>query len=93
MSRETSIKALIKKCDDSLSELSKDYQSSLDQKHISEELKVDIKNILENLKSCLDYLAKDIHDKYTTKSRSVYISPFDIQKSNLINQYQMISMI
>lgn len=80
MSRETSIKALIKKCDDSLSELSKDYQSSLDQKHLSEELKVDIKNILENLRSCLDYLAKDIHDKYTTKKQDRLYFPIRYTK-------------
>lgn len=44
--------------------LQEDYRSSLETKEVSEELKVDIKNILENLRSCLDYIARDIHDRY-----------------------------
>jgi len=63
MSREKSISALIKKCRDSMTGLKSDYQASLEAKSISEELKIDIKNILENLRSCLDYIAKDIHEK------------------------------
>ena len=64
MSREKSIVALIKKCRESKTGLKSDYQDSLKAKAVSEELKIDIKNILENLRSCLDYIAKDIHEKY-----------------------------
>ena len=64
MSRKKSIDALIKKCRNSINGLKDDYQSSLKAKEISEELKIDIKNILENLRSCLDYIARDIHDKF-----------------------------
>jgi hypothetical protein len=68
MSREKSIAALIGKCRAALDALKNDYQSSLRAKNISEELKIDIKNILENLRSCLDYIARDIHDKFVAGS-------------------------
>jgi len=64
MSRKKSIAALIRKCRDSMATLKADYQASLSAKTVSEDLKVDIKNILENLRSCLDYIARDIHDKF-----------------------------
>lgn len=66
MSREKSIAALTKKCRDSMVTLKADYQASLDAKDVSEDLKIDIKNILENLRSCLDYIARDIHNKFIT---------------------------
>jgi len=66
MGRKKSIVALVKKCRDSMATLKEDYQTSLKAKEVSEELKVDIKNILENLRSCLDYIARDVHDKFIT---------------------------
>lgn len=68
MSRKKSIAALITKCRDSMSSLKNDYHASLEAKEVSEELKVDIKNILENLRSCLDYIARDIHDKFIARA-------------------------
>ncbi|MBU1397629.1 MAG: hypothetical protein KKE00_12215, partial [Proteobacteria bacterium] len=64
MSRKNSIAALIKKSRYSMVSLKNDYQASLKAKEVSEELKVDIKNILENLRSCLDYIARDVYDKF-----------------------------
>ena len=64
MSRKKSIAALIKKSRDSMASLKNDYQASLKAKEVSEELKVDIKNILENLRSCLDYIARDVYEKF-----------------------------
>lgn len=66
MSRKKSIEALIKKSRDSMASLKNDYQASLKAKEVSEELKVDIKNILENLRSCLDYIARDVYEKFIT---------------------------
>ena len=60
MKRKSSIEALIKRCKDDFSKLKTDYEKSLSEKKISEELKIDIKNIFENLRSCLDYIAHDI---------------------------------
>lgn len=64
MSREKSIAALIGKCRAAFGVLKSDYQSSLRAKNVSEELKIDIKNILENLRSCLGYIAHDVHDQF-----------------------------
>ncbi|HIE0125417.1 TPA: hypothetical protein ACXI73_000470 [Stenotrophomonas maltophilia] len=38
------------------------YEASLHEKHVREDLKVSIKNIFENLRSCLDYLAHDVRE-------------------------------
>ncbi len=63
MKREQSIVALIKRSKEQYLSLQKDYEKSLKAKEISEEMKIDIKNIFENLRSVLDYLAKDIAEK------------------------------
>lgn len=62
MDRSKSIEALIIKSRKDFEELKYEYQRSLDKKTILEELKIDIKNIFENLRSCLDYLAHDINE-------------------------------
>ena len=66
MNRSKSIAALISKAKKDFVVLKNDYKNSLDQKVISEELKIDIKNIFENLRSSLDYLAHDIHEACIT---------------------------
>lgn len=63
MRRSKSIKALIEKTKKDFIALKADYESSLQDQVVSEELKIDIKNIFENLRSCLDYLAHDIHEE------------------------------
>lgn len=63
MQRSISIQALINKAKKDFTALKSDYASSLQHQTISEELKVDIKNIFENLRSCLDYLAHDIYEE------------------------------
>jgi hypothetical protein len=62
MNREKSIRALIAKAQKDFQTLRQDYDQSLHQQAISEELKIDIKNIFENLRSCLDYIAHDIFE-------------------------------
>lgn len=66
VNRRKSIAALISKAKKDFLVLKSDYNDSLDQKIISEELKIDIKNIFENLRSSLDYLAHDIHEACIT---------------------------
>lgn len=75
MTRKNDIETLIKKCLISMATLKTDYQASLKAKEVSDELRVDIKNILENLRSCLDYLAHDIHDKFISGSPATYYFP------------------
>lgn len=62
MSRRKSIDALISKAEKAVTPLKGDYESALRAKAISEEIKIDIKNIFENLRSALDYLAHDISE-------------------------------
>ncbi|MGJ0342963.1 hypothetical protein NG769_10925 [Aliarcobacter cryaerophilus] len=62
MNRNNSIQALISKSKKSFISLKTDYDASLQDQIISEELKIDVKNIFENLRSCLDYMAHDIHE-------------------------------
>ena len=70
MNRNNSIQALIDKSKKDFSALKGDYEASLESQHISEELKIDIKNIFENLRSCLDYMAHDIHEECVTGRQS-----------------------
>ncbi|MDH4187007.1 MAG: hypothetical protein OEV08_08410 [Nitrospira sp.] len=62
MKRSASIEALLKKAGASQADLKRAYEASLHEKKVSEELRVDIKNIFENLRSCLDYMAHDIFE-------------------------------
>jgi hypothetical protein len=62
MKRAKSIEALIKKSRKDYDALRADYNTSLEHQAVSEELKIEIKNIFENLRSCLDYLAHDMFE-------------------------------
>jgi hypothetical protein len=62
MKRKASIEALIKKSRSTFEDLKKQYDASLHEKVVREELKVDLKNVFENLRSVLDYLAHEIFD-------------------------------
>ncbi|MCH7650514.1 MAG: hypothetical protein IIA63_05050 [Nitrospinae bacterium] len=62
MNRGKSIQALLNKSKKDFVRLKADYNASLQHQLISEELKVDVKNIFENLRSCLDYMAHDIFE-------------------------------
>src|SRR5437867_7361822 len=64
MKRATSIEALLRKANTDFADLRTAYDSSLQEKRVSEDMKVAIKNIFENLRSCLDYLAHDIFDTH-----------------------------
>jgi hypothetical protein len=69
MSRAASIEALLKKAKQDLASLKTAYETSLHEKHVRDDLKVTIKNIFENLRSCLDYLAQDIFESYCRSSK------------------------
>ena len=62
MNRSQNIEALLEKASKSLGQLRQAYEASLHSKVVSADLKVEIKNIFENLRSCLDYLAHDIFE-------------------------------
>jgi hypothetical protein len=69
MKRADSIEALLKKVRIDFSRLKDEYNSSLHEKHVSDDLKVSIKNIFENLRSCLDYLAQDIFETHCANTK------------------------
>ena len=58
--RQADIQALLMQAQQQLREVEDKYQSSLTVKSVSLDLKVKIKNLCENLRSVLDYLAHDI---------------------------------
>ncbi len=60
--RQADIQALLTQAQQQLREVDDKYQSSLTAKSVSLDLKVKIKNLCENLRSVLDYLAHDIRE-------------------------------
>jgi hypothetical protein len=62
--RKANIQALIVRCEADLAKVAKEYRNSLDAQKIGNDLKVDIKNLCENLRSVLDYIAHDLGEKY-----------------------------
>lgn len=70
MKRASSIEALLRKSQAVFADLKRAYDASLHDKQVREDLKVDIKNIFENLRSCLDYLAHDIFETHCPSAKS-----------------------
>src|ERR1035437_793065 len=64
MQRTQSIEALIRRSRNAYADLRRAYEASLHEKRIREDLKVDIKNTFENLRSCLDYLARELFETF-----------------------------
>ncbi len=69
MQRSASIEALIRKSRESFVGLKGQYEASLNEKVVREDLKVDIKNIFENLRSCLDYIAQELFDAFCADAK------------------------
>ncbi|MGB4782885.1 hypothetical protein [Candidatus Methylomirabilis sp.] len=69
MKRADSIEALLKKARTDFARLKDEYNASLHEKHVRNDLKVSIKNIFENLRSCLDYLAHDIFEAHCANAK------------------------
>ena len=63
-SRKESIQALLKKAEAQLRAVETEYNRSLHAKVIEAELRIDIKNLCENMRSALDYLAHDIRERF-----------------------------
>jgi len=63
-SRETNIRALLAKVDAQATKIEAEYNRSLHAKSVDPELRIDIKNAFENLRSVLDYVAADIRERH-----------------------------
>lgn len=64
MTRKTDIEALLERANKEVLKIIEEYNKSLHDKTIGIDLKIDIKNYFNNLRSILDYLAHDIVEKY-----------------------------
>ncbi len=72
VSRYDDIQAQLQIVDKSLRLITRSYQTSLEDRKVRPQLKIEIKNYLENLRSVLDYLAKEIHERYCSKKTKAY---------------------
>ncbi len=63
-SRQVSTRALLTKVDTQVGKIEAEYNKSLHSQAIDPELRIDIKNACENLRSVLDYLAADIRERH-----------------------------
>lgn len=74
-SRRSDIEALLTRSERVLEQIEAEYQRSLDQNEISAELRIDIKNLCENLRSVLDYLAHDIRERFCPNAKGRFYFP------------------
>jgi len=84
MKRTENIEALLKKVAQQLEEITKEYKNSLHKKKIKPELKVDIKNFFENLRSVLDYLANEVRESSIVNNAGSKIFYFPILPDSAI---------
>ncbi len=64
MSRRDSIAALFTKAAAQIGQIEAEYNKSLHARSIDAQLRIDIKNVCENMRSALDYIATDIRERY-----------------------------
>lgn len=81
MQRASSIEALLKRASSDAAALRGAYEDSLHAKHVSDELRVQIKSIFENLRSCFDYMAQDIFDSKCAGAKKPSRLYFPIRQS------------
>jgi len=67
--RKDQISALLQHAQKDLLQIEAQYQKALEEQTISTSLQIDIKNMMENLRSVLDYLANDIYDNVLMPAR------------------------
>jgi hypothetical protein len=92
MKRAASIEALIRKSREGLADLKKAYETSLHELVIRDDLKVDIKNIFENLRSCLDFLAQELFEAFCKGAKKPAKLYFPIRQTSA-ESAQAISVI
>ncbi len=70
MSRFDDARALVNHARGALPKLEEDYESSLNDRIVKPALLIDIKNIMENLRSALDFSAHGLFTKYGTSAKA-----------------------
>lgn len=74
-SRLEDIQSLLRSSEGKIQDIQKQYEASLHAQEIPAVLQVEIKNLCENLRSVLDYLASDIHDTYCRDKKPRFYFP------------------
>jgi len=69
VNRKNNVKALITHAEKDIKKIEDEYRASLQARKVSDDLKIDIKNFCENLRSVLDYLAHDIRETNCVKAK------------------------
>ncbi len=69
--RQSDIKKMLEHIDEDLVSLKEQYTQSLRAKKLPDSLAIDVKNLMENLRSCLDYVAQDIYETIVEPQRTV----------------------
>ncbi len=90
MSRQKNIDAQIKRAQEILPKIEKEYNNSLHNKNVGEDLKLDIQTFCGHLRSALDYLANDIVEKYCPGAKSGDRLYFPITDSDTSFKQRMI---
>lgn len=62
--RKTNIQALLARVDIDAERIKREYNASLNERTVRADLCIDIKNLFENLRSILDYLAHEVRERY-----------------------------
>jgi hypothetical protein len=66
--RKANIQALLERVNKDAEKIEQEYRESLHKKSIQPNLRIDIKNLFENLRSILDYLAHEVRDQYCSNA-------------------------
>lgn len=68
--RQKDVRDLIEHIESNLEKVKREYEASIQSESISASLKIDVKNLMENIRSVLDYLAHDIYEKVIQPARA-----------------------
>lgn len=70
MKRKNDVRGALEYVEKSLAAIKKDYDKSLEQKEICYNLRMQVKNVMENLRSALDYMALDTHESFPNQKNT-----------------------
>lgn len=65
--RKEDIVEVLEDTKESIYSIEKNYVEAINDESVKSTLKVRVKNCLENLRSCLDYISCDVYEKYYKK--------------------------
>lgn len=86
--RQTSVEALMLRAENELKAITEEYESSLSAQNVSDDLRIDIKDLCGKLRSVLDYLAHDVRDNHcpTAKPKDRFYFPISPDRNQFEGQ-------